>query len=612
MASAIICLVDNQKFNFSKYIFDNMVKSLEGGVKFYLFPRFLQVFLDNQVERMERNKEMYIIASHTKKIFANMRRIGTGFSEKTQKPRRKQRKEAEVSYDELEDEDHVPTPLVIYYLVKSKIPMEKDGLGDQEDASKHERMIREIDQNADIALDDETYGRTNDDEMFGVDDLAGEEVVMETTTGVKDSYAPTDVTEDDVTMAQALAALKSIKPKVVVQEQEMSTTIIAAATTVTTVVPTPRAKGLKGLKSDQSARKLEAEEQEAARLSRAQQDEEANNPWDNMQAMMARLLVELIEKKETLCCFESSRKKKQTTHQNSYEKPNVTYLKHMGGYKQSQLKEKSFDEIKKLFDKEMRKVNDFIAMDSETQESSTKRTAEHLESDISKKQKVDENVKPVINDSEELKKCMEIVLDDGDEVLIEATPLSSRSPTIIDYKIHKEGKKNYFKIIRVDGDDCWDQSLQGYTTVQPAGRNRLRRVICSGHLIGSRLVIRCEEVYVNQPDEFVGPHHPDKVYRLKKALYGLKQAPRVWYDELSNFLVSKTFSKGANKLVRWSSKKQGCTSMSSEEAKYVSLSACYAQVLWLRTQLTEYGFHFDKIPMYCDSKAAIAISCNPV
>nr|GEU30133.1 retrovirus-related Pol polyprotein from transposon TNT 1-94 [Tanacetum cinerariifolium] len=53
-----------------------------------------------------------------------------------------------------------------------------------------------------------------------------------------------------------------------------------------------------------------------------------------------------------------------------------------------------------------------------------------------------------------------------------------------------------------------------------------------------------EEVYVNQPDGFVDPYHPDKVYHLKKALYGLKQAPRAWYDELSNFLVSKGFSKG--------------------------------------------------------------------
>ncbi|GJV10531.1 retrovirus-related pol polyprotein from transposon TNT 1-94 [Tanacetum coccineum] len=52
-----------------------------------------------------------------------------------------------------------------------------------------------------------------------------------------------------------------------------------------------------------------------------------------------------------------------------------------------------------------------------------------------------------------------------------------------------------------------------------------------------------EEVYVNQQDGFVDPYHPDQVYRLKKALYGLKQAPRAWYDELSNFLVSKGFSK---------------------------------------------------------------------
>ncbi|GJU49171.1 copia protein [Tanacetum coccineum] len=44
-----------------------------------------------------------------------------------------------------------------------------------------------------------------------------------------------------------------------------------------------------------------------------------------------------------------------------------------------------------------------------------------------------------------------------------------------------------------------------------------------------------EEVYVNQPDGFVDPYHPDKVYRLKKALYGLKQAPRAWYDELSKW-----------------------------------------------------------------------------
>nr|GEZ25940.1 retrovirus-related Pol polyprotein from transposon TNT 1-94 [Tanacetum cinerariifolium] len=53
-----------------------------------------------------------------------------------------------------------------------------------------------------------------------------------------------------------------------------------------------------------------------------------------------------------------------------------------------------------------------------------------------------------------------------------------------------------------------------------------------------------EEVYVAQPDGFVNPDHPEKVYRLRKALYGLKQAPRAWYDELSKFLTSKCFTKG--------------------------------------------------------------------
>nr|GEW24459.1 ribonuclease H-like domain-containing protein [Tanacetum cinerariifolium]GEX22920.1 ribonuclease H-like domain-containing protein [Tanacetum cinerariifolium] len=53
-----------------------------------------------------------------------------------------------------------------------------------------------------------------------------------------------------------------------------------------------------------------------------------------------------------------------------------------------------------------------------------------------------------------------------------------------------------------------------------------------------------EEVYVAQPDGFLHPDHPEKVYRLRTALYGLKQAPRAWYDKLSQFLTSKGFTKG--------------------------------------------------------------------
>ncbi|GJZ41845.1 hypothetical protein Tco_0588731 [Tanacetum coccineum] len=52
--------------------------------------------------------------------------------------------------------------------------------------------------------------------------------------------------------------------------------------------------------------------------------------------------------------------------------------------------------------------------------------------------------------------------------------------------------------------------------------------------------------------------------------------------------------------------------MSSAEAEFVSLSACCAQVIWMRTQLLDYGYRYHKIPIYCDSKSEISISCNPV
>nr|GEW19759.1 hypothetical protein [Tanacetum cinerariifolium] len=55
-----------------------------------------------------------------------------------------------------------------------------------------------------------------------------------------------------------------------------------------------------------------------------------------------------------------------------------------------------------------------------------------------------------------------------------------------------------------------------------------------------------------------------------------------------------------------------CTAMSTAEVEYVSLSACCAQVIWMRMKLLDYGYRYNKIPMYCDSKSASAISCNPV
>ncbi|GJR16239.1 putative ribonuclease H-like domain-containing protein [Tanacetum coccineum] len=153
MGSLIIYLATNHKFNLSKYIFDAMVKHLDGGVKFLMYPRFLQVFINQQLGDMSHHKKIFVNPFHTKKIFANMKRAGKDFSRRItplfdtmmvqaseevgedsdhptdfdqipitdqpstssqpkqkQKSKRRQRKEAEVPQDETEHEESVPTP----------------------------------------------------------------------------------------------------------------------------------------------------------------------------------------------------------------------------------------------------------------------------------------------------------------------------------------------------------------------------------------------------------------------------------------------------------------------------------------------------------------------
>ncbi|GKA44513.1 hypothetical protein Tco_0737237 [Tanacetum coccineum] len=67
-----------------------------------------------------------------------------------------------------------------------------------------------------------------------------------------------------------------------------------------------------------------------------------------------------------------------------------------------------------------------------------------------------------------------------------------------------------------------------------------------------------------------------------------------------------------DKLVSWSSKKQKSTAILSTKAEYIALSGCCSQIIWMHSQLTDYGFQFNKIPMYYDNKSVIALCCNNV
>nr|GEZ77864.1 Gag-Pol polyprotein [Tanacetum cinerariifolium] len=115
-----------------------------------------------------------------------------------------------------------------------------------------------------------------------------------------------------------------------------------------------------------------------------------------------------------------------------------------------------------------------------------------------------------------------------------------------------------------------------------------------------------EEPYVSQLDGFVDPDHPKKIYHLRNALYGLKQAPRAWYDELSDFLMSKGFTKG-DKLVSWMSKKQDRTAMSSAKAK---TEYQLANIFMISLPQDRFEYLVRRIAMRCLTLAELEVLAN--
>nr|GEX15491.1 integrase, catalytic region, zinc finger, CCHC-type, peptidase aspartic, catalytic [Tanacetum cinerariifolium] len=77
---SLICLSKGQRFNFSRYIFDSLVRNVDSSSKFYMYPRFIQLIIQAQVVDLSSHTTRYISPALTQKVFAKMRRVGKGFS----------------------------------------------------------------------------------------------------------------------------------------------------------------------------------------------------------------------------------------------------------------------------------------------------------------------------------------------------------------------------------------------------------------------------------------------------------------------------------------------------------------------------------------------------
>ncbi|GJW00475.1 retrovirus-related pol polyprotein from transposon TNT 1-94 [Tanacetum coccineum] len=127
-----------------------------------------------------------------------------------------------------------------------------------------------------------------------------------------------------------------------------------------------------------------------------------------------------------------------------------------------------------------------------------------------------------------------------------------------------------------------------------------------------------EEVYVSQLEGFVDQDNPSHVDSVDTPIVEKNKLD----EDLQGTLVDATLYRGmtgslmyltsSDKLVSWSFKKKKSIVISSTKAEYIALSGCCAQILLMRSQLTDYGLTFNKIPLYCNIKSMIALCCNKV
>ena len=119
---------------------------------------------------------------------------------------------------------------------------------------------------------------------------------------------------------------------------------------------------------------------------------------------------------------------------------------------------------------------------------------------------------------------------------------------------------------------------------------------------------------------------------VKRILRYLKCTPNIglWYPKGAQFelmgfsdsdyagnTVDRKSTLGScqflgRSLVSWSSKKQNCVSLSSTEAEYIAAGSCCAQLLWMKQTLLDYGYNFEKVPLFCDNESARKMATNPV
>nr|GEW45616.1 hypothetical protein [Tanacetum cinerariifolium] len=460
MASAVICLSSGRKFNFSKYIFDSLVRNVDSPTKFYMYPRFLQLMIRKQVGDLLTHTTKYTFPALTQKVSANMRRVAKGFSgvktplfEGMVVAHEVGEGVADEVYDEGVPAAGVGTEWIVSAANDERIDTSDDTVMD--DVSNQGRMIADMDVDADVVLEEakDVADDAKDDQDADVQvnaDIQG-----------RTAESQAKIYKIDLDHANKVLSMQEEKSEpaelqevvdIVTTAKIITEVITAASTTITaadvpvpapalTAAPSRRRKGLvirdpeestttftnihsKAKSKDNGKGILVEEPKPLKKQSQIEQDEkyakeleaDLNRTIDWMKLLTIKEEYDDVYKE---CCW----------------------------FQDDYFKGISYDDIRPVFEKHfdlnvafLQKTKEQI---DEEESRALKRINETPTEKATKRQKLEEEV-------EELKRHLQIVPNENDDVYTEATPLARKVP-VVDYEIYNQNNKPYYKIKRADG-----------------------------------------------------------------------------------------------------------------------------------------------------------------
>nr|GEX21372.1 hypothetical protein [Tanacetum cinerariifolium] len=400
MESVIICLATNRKFNFSRYILLSLVKNIEVGVPFYMFPRFVQLLVDHQLGNMSHHQDIYDNPSLTKKVFANMKRVGTGFSRIITPLFENMLVPAAEEVGQAQDDVSIPTepstskPHKKHKSKKQQPKAPKDSLKFQELMDLCTRLSNKfLDLESEVIDIKSSFTDRIQTHKDRVDKLEEENRALKEksfkTTQV-DTAAPVENMEKSFKQGRMIIDMdEDEEPAKVKEVLEVVTAAKLITKAVTTVEPSTTAAQVPKVSAPRRIRGVVIQD-----------------PEETTTSVIVHTEVQSKDKGKGIL---------------------IEGPKPLKGQAQIDMDE---------------------AFTRQLEADSGKKEYDDILEEYGWLQ--DELLQRINEEAEELKIHLQIVANDDDDVYIEATPLASKVP-VVDYHIHHENNKPYYKIIRADG-----------------------------------------------------------------------------------------------------------------------------------------------------------------